>query len=190
MMTLVPLLSRVRALAIDTAPLRRYRDFRLRTIAASLSAFGSVCTEIAVPIQIKQLTDSTVAVGLVGAAEFIPIVLVGLLGGAIADRLDRRLVVLWSELAALACTLILLGNAMLPRPQLWVIYLVAALAVSAGSMQRPSLDAMLPRYVPHRDIPAAVDAEQPVLRAGLILGTVAGGCWPARTSGGPTASMC
>ena len=171
----VPLLSRLRALAIDLGPLRRHRDFRLRTIASSVSGFGSVCTMIAVPIQLKRLTDSTVAVGLVGAAEFVPIVVVGLLGGAIADRFDRRTVVLWSELAALASTILLLWNAFLHRPQLWLIYVVAALAVSAGSMQRPSLDAMLPRYVPHADIPAASMLNSQSYGLAFVLGTIVGG---------------
>ncbi|HTZ44335.1 MAG TPA: MFS transporter [Jatrophihabitans sp.] len=169
------LLSRLRGLALDVGPLRRYRDFRLRTIAASVSAFGSFFTLIAVPIQVKQLTGSTVAVGLVGAAEFVPIVLVGLLGGAIADRFDRRLVVLLSEWAALACTALLLANALLPSPQLWPIYLIAAGAVSAGSMQRPSLDAMLPRYVPHEDIPAASMLNNQCWGLANIAGTVLGG---------------
>jgi len=168
-------LTRLRALAIDVGPLRRYRDFRLRTIAVSVSSFGSFFTMVAVPIQIKQLTDSTVAVGLVGAVEFVPIIVVGLLGGAIADRFDRRTVVLLSELAALACTLLLLANALLPQPQLWLIYLVAAGAVAAGSMQRPSLDAMLPRYVPHDDIPAASMLNNQCWSLANIAGTVLGG---------------
>ncbi len=167
--------DRVRALAIDVSPLRRYRDFRLRTIAASVSSFGSFFTMVAVPIQIKQLTGSTVAVGLVGAAEFVPIIVVGLLGGAIADRFDRRIVVLLSELAALACTGLLLLNALLPAPQLWLIYLVAAGAVSADAMQRPSLDAMLPRYVPHADIPAASMLNNQCWGLANIAGTVLGG---------------
>ncbi len=171
----VPLLTRLRALAIDVGPLRRYRDFRLRTIAVSVSSFGSFFTMVAVPIQIKQLTNSTVAVGLVGAVEFVPIVVVGLLGGAIADRFDRRTVVLLSELAALACTTLLLANAVLVRPQLWLIYLVAAGAVAAGSMQRPSLDAMLPRYVPHEDIPAASMLNNQGWALANIGGTVLGG---------------
>ena len=77
-------------MTLDLSPLRRYRDFRLRTIAASVSSFGSFFTMVAVPIQIKQLTNSTVAVGLVGAVEFVPIIVVGLLGGAIADRFAPR----------------------------------------------------------------------------------------------------
>ncbi|MDQ2838391.1 MAG: MFS transporter, partial [Actinomycetota bacterium] len=167
--------ARLRSAAIDLGPLRRYRDFRLRTIAASVSAFGEFFTMVAVPIQIKQLTDSTVAVGLVGAAEFVPIVLVGLLGGAIADRFDRRKVVLASELAALTCTLVLLLNSLLGRPQLWLIYLVAAAAVSADAMQRPSLDAMLPRYVPHAEIPAASMVNNHAWGLANIAGTVLGG---------------
>lgn len=169
------LLTRLRGLAIDVGPLRRYRDFRLRTVAASVSAFGSFFTMIAVPIQVKQLTGSTVAVGLVGAAEFLPIIVVGLLGGAIADRFDRRTVVLFSELAALACTVLLLVNAVLPHPQLWPVYLIAAGAVSAGSMQRPSLDAMLPRYVPHEQIPAASMLNNQCWGLANIAGTVLGG---------------
>ena len=167
--------QRLRSLAIDLGPLRRYRDFRLRTIAASVSTFGAYFTTIAVPIQVMELTDSTVAVGLVGAVEFGPIVAVGLLGGAIADRFDRRRVVLISELAALACTLALLVNSLLPDPQLWVIYLVAAGAVSAGAMQRPSLDAMLPRYVPHAEIPAASMVNNQAWGLANIAGTVLGG---------------
>ena len=148
-------------LAIDLGPLRRYRDFRLRTIAASVSSFGAFFTMIAVPIQIKQLTESTVAVGL--------------LGGAVADRFDRRTVVLVSELAAMGCTLALLANSMLAAPRLWVIYLVAAGAVAAGAMQRPSLDAMLPRYVPHDQIPAASMVNNQAWGLANIAGTVLGG---------------
>ncbi|HST47475.1 MFS transporter, partial [Jatrophihabitans sp.] len=167
--------ARLRSMTLDLSPLRRHRDFRLRTIAASVSSFGAFFTMIAVPIQIKQLTDSTVAVGLVGAAEFVPIVVVGLLGGAVADRFDRRTVVLVSELAALACTAALLGNALLARPQLWLIYLVAAGAVSADALQRPSLDAMLPRYVPHAEIPAASMVNNQAWGLANIAGTVLGG---------------
>ncbi|MDQ1745449.1 MAG: hypothetical protein QOE23_3788, partial [Pseudonocardiales bacterium] len=127
------------------------------------------------PIQIKQLTESTVAVGLVGAVEFLPIVALGLLGGAVADRFDRRTVVLISELGALACTLVLLGNSLLGEPRLWVIYLVAAAAVSANAMQRPSLDAMLPRYVPHEEIPSASMVNSQAWGLANIAGTVLGG---------------
>ncbi|MEO9238896.1 MAG: MFS transporter [Jatrophihabitantaceae bacterium] len=167
--------ARLRSLTIDLGPLRRHRDFRLRTIAASVSAFGGFFTMIAVPIQLKQLTGSTVAVGLLGAAEFVPIVVVGLLGGALADRFDRRQVVICSELAALACTLMLLANSLLSRPQLWLIYLTAAAAVSANAAQRPSLDAMLPRYVPHDEIPSASMVNNQAWGMANILGTVAGG---------------
>lgn len=167
--------ARLRSLAMDLGPVRRNRDFRLRTVAASVSAFGAFFTMIAVPIQIKQLTDSTVAVGLVGAVEFVPIVVVGLLGGAVADRFDRRRVVIASEFAALACTLALLLNSLFVHPRLLLIYLVAAGAVSADAMQRPSLDAMLPRYVDHADIPAANLINNQAWGLANIAGTVLGG---------------
>jgi len=167
--------GRLRALAVDLTPLRVYRDFRLRTLAQAVSALGSAVTMIAAPIQIKQLTESTVAVGLVGAAEFAPLVVFGLLGGAVADRHDRRTVAVSTEIAAAACSALLLGNALLPSPQLWPIYLVAALSVTAVAIQRPSVEAMVPRQVAHADLAAASAVSHSLWIVAGILGPSLGG---------------
>lgn len=145
----------VAAVRIDVSPLRRYRDYRLLFLAATISLFGSMITMVAAPLQLKELTHSYVAVGLVGAAEFVPILVLGLWGGAIADAHDRRTVVLLTESAQLVLSAALVANALLAHPQVWVIYVVAAGSAAAVSIQRPSYDAIMPRVVPVQDQSAA-----------------------------------
>ncbi len=145
----------LRAVRLDVGPLRRYRDFRLLTGAAAISLFGSMITMVAAPLQLKELTGSYVAVGLIGVAELVPILVVGLWGGAIADAHDRRIVILLTELAQLLLSAALVVNALLDRPQVWLVYVVAAGAAAAVSVQRPSFDAIMPRVVPPADQVAA-----------------------------------
>ncbi|MCI0687401.1 MAG: MFS transporter [Sporichthyaceae bacterium] len=80
------LVSRVR---VDLTPLRSSRDFRLLIGGGAVSMFGSYITFIAVPFQVKEITGSYLAVGLIGAAELILLVGFGLWGGALADAVDR-----------------------------------------------------------------------------------------------------
>ncbi|GAA3011268.1 MFS transporter [Kitasatospora albolonga] len=139
----------------DLTPWRSSRDFRLLWSAGCVSSFGSFLTYVAVPLQIKHLTNSPIAVGLIGAVELVPLIVFGLWGGALADALDRRKLVLCSEVGLLLLSGLLLLNALLPSPVLWPIYLVAALVAAADGLQRPALDSMTPRIVPHDQLPAA-----------------------------------
>ncbi len=167
--------SRLRALQVDITPLRLYRDYRLIVLSATVSLFGSFVTMVAAPLQVKQLTNSYLAVGFIGLAEFVPIVVCGLWGGAIADAFDRRRIALITEAAQLLCSAALLGNALLPDPHVSVIYAVAALAAAGGSIQRPSMDAIMARVVPleHQSAAAALSGLQH--NGGAILGPALGG---------------
>jgi MFS family permease len=137
---------RRRAVLPDLAPWRASRDFRLLWVSGSVSMFGSFVTVVALPLQAKQLTGSTVAVGAIGAAELVPMLLCGLYGGALADALDRRRVVLWTELALGVLSLGLLVNTALPgRAAVWPLYAVAALSSAFSALQQPALDAIVPR---------------------------------------------
>jgi MFS family permease len=165
----------VSAVRLDITPLRRYRDYRLLVAAASISLFGSYITMVAAPLQMKELTHSYVAVGLIGAAEFVPLMTFGLWGGAIADAFDRRRVVLITEVVQLGCTAALIANALLDRPHTWVIYVVAAASAAATATQRPSMDAMMPRLVAHEHQSAA-SALGGLQRSGAeIIGPALGG---------------
>jgi MFS family permease len=75
---------------MDASPLQLYRNYRLLFASGTISLLGSYITVVAVPLQVKQLTGSYVLVGLIGAVELGPMLLFGLIGGAIADARDRR----------------------------------------------------------------------------------------------------
>lgn len=162
-------------LRMDLSPLRASRDFRLLLASGAITMLGSFVTYVAVPVQIKQLTGSYLAVGLVTAVEFIPMVLFGLYGGALADAVDRRRMVVLCELGMLLASAGLLVNALLPTPALWPLYVIAAVVATLDSLQRPSLDGLVPRYVPHQMLTAASALSAFRWNLGEILGPVLGG---------------
>jgi MFS family permease len=142
-------------LAIDFSPLRKYPDFRRLWASGLISYFGSMITYVALPFQVKELTNSYLAVGLIGLVEIAPLIIFGLYGGVLADRVNRKIMIWVTEFASMFLTAILLINALLPAPKLWVLYVVAALFSAVDGLQRPSADAILPRLVAHVDLPAA-----------------------------------
>ncbi|MFG3228703.1 MFS transporter [Kitasatospora sp. NPDC048194] len=143
------------SLTPDLSPWRASRDFRYLWTSGCITSFGSFLTYVAVPMQIKDLTGSSFAVGLIGAVELVPLIVFGLWGGALADALDRRKLVLRSEAALGLLAALLLLNALLPHPLLWPVYLVAALVAACDGLQRPALDSLLPRIVAHQHMSAA-----------------------------------
>ncbi|WP_434975060.1 MFS transporter [Streptomyces collinus] len=120
-----------------------------------ISNFGSFLTFVALPVQLKDLTGSAAAVGAVGAVELIPLIVFGLYGGALADALDKRRLIVWTEAGQGLLSAVLLVNALLPGPTVWPLYVVAALSSALVSVQRPALDSLLPRIVAHEHLPAA-----------------------------------
>jgi MFS family permease len=141
-------------LALDVSPLRDSRDFRLLMVSGVVTMFGTFITMVAVPYQMWELTGSYLAVGLMSLAEFAPMVVCGLWGGAIADSLDRRKVILLSELGLAVTSALLMVNAMLPEPQIWVLYVVGALATGISCLQRPSMESLIPQVVRHDQLGA------------------------------------
>ncbi|MFE0461996.1 MFS transporter [Kitasatospora sp. NPDC058965] len=145
----------LRKLRPDLTPWRSSRDFRLLWSSGSISSFGSLITYVAVPLQIKQLTGSYFAVGAIGLVELVPLIVFGLWGGALADAVDRRKLVLGTEAGLGLLTGLLLLNALLPHPLLWPVYLATALVAALDGLQRPALDTLIPRVVAHDQLTAA-----------------------------------
>ena len=145
----------MRAIRIDLTPLRRSPAFRTFFAGGLITSLGSMVTYVAIPFQIAELTGSFVAVGLIGLAELVPLVVFGLYGGSLADRVDRRIMVIAGELASGIVAVVLMINALMPEPQIIVIYIAAMAFATVDGLQRPSLDAMLPRVVDHADLSAA-----------------------------------
>jgi len=160
---------------VDVTPLRRHRDFRLLFVGRLVSFFGSMITSVAVPFQVYQLSHSVLLVGALGLAELATLLAFAFLGGALADARDRRNMVLGSEAALMVCSLALAANALLPHPFLWLIFVVAALWGALDALQRPSLDAMLPRLVERQELAAAAALGNIRGTLGMIAGPALGG---------------
>ena len=120
-----------------------------------VTRFGSMVTYVAAPFQIKEITGSFVAVGILGVVEIIPLIIFGLYGGALADRLDRKKIVVLCEAGFVLTVGALAFNSTLVHPHIWVIYVVAMLTAAIDGLQRPSLDAIIPRIVPVNKLAAA-----------------------------------
>ncbi|MEU8955601.1 MFS transporter [Streptomyces sp. NPDC048518] len=158
------------AILPDLSPWRSTRDFRLLWVQGLVTYFGSFMAMVALPLQIKELTDSPVAVGAMGAVELVPLIVFGLYGGALADAVDRRKVILLTEAALGVLAVILLVNALLPGPMLWPLYVVAAGVSALSGLQRPALDSLMARIVPHDQLTAAAALNSLRWNVGAIAG--------------------
>ena len=160
---------------MDTTPLRESRDFRLLFLAGTVFYFGGMITYVAVPFQIYDITGSNFAVGAIGLVELAPILVFGLYGGALADHVDRRRLLIWTGVGQAVCTAVLALNAFRDEPDVWVIFVVAVAMTSCGALQRPSREALLPRTVRHDQLPAANALASLGIQIGLLAGPPLGG---------------
>lgn len=167
--------DRLRALRIDVSPWRGSRDFRLLWVAGTVFYLGGMVSYVAIPFQIYTLTGSNFAVGMIGLVELAPLLVFGLYGGALADHVDRRRLLVGTGVAQAVFTAILAVNAFLARPSIVVIFVVAALLSAASSMQRPSREALLPRTVAHDQITAANAMASLGMQVGVLIGPAIGG---------------
>ena len=167
-------LAWLRLVVADVRPLRR-REFRLLFCAQAVSFAGTMVTYVAIPYQLYQLTGSPLQVGLLGLAELVPLLATALVGGVLADARDRRRMVQATELALAGLSAWLAANALLDRPQVWVLYAAAAAMAGLDGLQRPSLEALLPRLVPREELPAAGALQGLRGSLGMVAGPALGG---------------
>jgi len=160
---------------VDITPLRRHRDFRLLFVGRLVSFFGSMISSVALPFQVYQLTHSVFLVGTLELVAFGSVLAFVFLGGALADARDRRSMVLLSEVALTVCSVVLVFNAALPHPQVWVLFAVSVGWGGLESLQRPSLDAMLPRLVDRNELTAAAALGSLRGTLGMIAGPAVAG---------------
>ena len=161
--------------AIDLSPLKKYPDFRNLWTAGLVSYLGSMITYVALPFQLKEITHSYVAVGILGIIEILPLIIFGLYGGVLADAVDRKKMIWATEAGALIIVSILLANSYLPDPKTIVIYICAALFAVVDGLQRPSMGAILPRLVNHDDLPSASNLNSLRFQFAIIVGPTLGG---------------
>ncbi len=133
---------------LDLSPLKVSRDYRLLFFGQLVSFFGSMMTFIVVPWQMYQITQSSAMVGYIYLAEFVPMVVLAFVGGALADFLDKRKMLRLTEIGQTVTTAILLINSMLPTPQIWVLFLCVALHAGLAAIQRPAFESFIQKIIP------------------------------------------
>ena len=168
-------MTQLRRIALDTGPLRKYKDLRYLFASGIITRLGSAMTLVAFPFQIKELTNSYLAVGLIGAIELLPLIIFGLYGGVLADSVDRRKMVLIAETSSLLLVALLYLNALLPHPHLILLYVIAGLFAALDGLAGPSLGALVPRIVEHDDLPSANAIMSLRWQFGAVVGPALGG---------------
>jgi len=138
-----------RSFGVDLTPLRVSREYRRLYVAGFITALGSQATYVTIPYQLKQLTHSPFDVGALGLFELVPLVAFGLYGGVLADRMNRRSLIITMEVLLMVATSVVLVNALLPHPQVWILYADGVVAAAVSSLQRPSIEALNQLFVPH-----------------------------------------
>jgi MFS family permease len=140
-----------------------------------VSTIGAEIAVVAVPFQVYKLTGSTALVGLLGLASLVPLLFVPLVGGAFADALDRRTVVLVTETGLAAVTGLFLVNALLRSPHVWALFVLQGLAVAVYSFGRPALASLAPRLVPDEELAAANSLSSVYSSLSSVAGPAVGG---------------
>lgn len=136
---------------IDLSPFR-HKNFRRLFLGQLISAFGTQMTAVVVPFQVFFITQSSFYTGLISGVEFIFIFISSLLGGVLADRFEKRNILIWAEIGLSIVPLALAANSFSDSPNLGVIFVLAAIASFLGGIHRPALEALTPRLVSKDEI--------------------------------------
>ena len=166
---------RLGGIVLDPTPLRLDRDFRLLWTGQAISSTGRLITQVVLPYQVYVLTNDLLAVGFLSIVQLIPILVFSLGGGAVADSVDRRKLLLITQLALMACSMALVLVALLPAPPLAALYAVAFISAGLASVDQPARASSIPRLVPPERVPAAISLNQAMFNASAIVGPAIGG---------------
>jgi MFS family permease len=165
----------LRRLAIDLGPLRRYPAFRRLFVGQTISTFGSEIAAVAAPFQLYQLTHSTLQVGLLSICELVPLLTLTIVGGAIADAIDKRRMLLVTEVLLALVALGFAFNASLDEPRVWAIYVLVTLAMSIFSLGVAGMNSVIPRLVERADLTPAIAIENVYGSTTSVAGPALGG---------------
>jgi MFS family permease len=161
-------------LLIDLSPLRRSRDLRYLVAGELVSQLGSQLTMVAVPFQVYALTHSSLDVGLVSLAQILPLIVGGLLGGSLADAVDRRLLLMITGSLMALCSAGLAINAD-AGARLWPLFVLPALAAGLSTSASPAMSAILPNLVSQSEIATVNSMFQALFQLGGVAGPAVAG---------------
>lgn len=160
---------------INISPLKKYRDYRLLFFGQMISFLGSMVSYVAIPYQVYELTKDNWLVGMLGIVQLLPVLIFGILGGTYADRLDRRKLLVFSEILLSILIFGLFLNACQDKPSVPVIFVLIALFQAVLGFHRPAMDALTQKLVEPQDYAAVGALGSFRYSAGAIIGPALGG---------------
>ncbi len=166
---------RLGSLIVDPAPLRLDRDFRLLWTGQAISTAGRMITAVVLPYQVYVLTGDVLAVGALSLVQLLPILVFTLGGGAVADAVDRRRLLLLTQAGLTVTTLGLALLALAPAPPVAGIFALAFVAAGLSAVDQPARASAIPRLVPPERLQSAISLNQLVFNASAVVGPVIGG---------------
>jgi hypothetical protein len=158
----------------DTTPLKQ-RDFRRLWWAGIPTVIGANLTIFAVPVQLYALTQSSAYVGLAGVFALVPLVVFGLWGGALADAMDRRILLIVATLGLAVASILLWVQAALALNNVWVVLCLLAVQQAFFAVNSPTRSAAIPRMLPEDQLAAANSLNMTVQQFGAIVGPLLAG---------------
>ena len=160
---------------INLSLLRRNQKYRLLYSGQFISFLGTMITSVALPYQIYHITHSTLMVGLLSLFQLLPLLVTALIGGVLADRAHRKILLLFAEsLLALGC-LALAYNATLTVPHIWIIFAVAIFMSGINGLHRPALDSITQQIVDKEDFSMMSSLSTFTFSTCMIVGPAIGG---------------
>jgi MFS family permease len=168
-------MPRLPRLTLDLAPLRASRDLRLLLTGEFLTGLGTQAALVALPYQVYTQTGSALLTGLLGAVELGPLVAAALLGGAVADRMDRRRLLLGVQAGLVATATTLAAGALAGEPPVWLLFLLAAALAGFGSLEGVARTAMVPNLVAPEHLRSALALAFGLYQLTAVVGPGAGG---------------
>jgi MFS family permease len=170
----------------DITPLRESANYRRLWLGQALANIGTMLTATAVSLQVYDLTESSLAVGLLGGFALGPVVILGLYGGALVDAYDRRKVALTASCVMWLATFGIVLQAYLDLANVWLLYALVATQSGATSVSSPARSAIIPRLVPLRQLPAANALNTMTFSIATLCGPMVGAWLVVAIGYGPT----
>jgi len=165
----------IRGLVADTRPLQN-PHFRRLWLANIITVIGAQLTVVAVPAQIYAETGSSAYVGLTGLFGLVPLVVFGLWGGALADVMDRRTLLIITTLGLIGTSTLFFVQAALGLGNVWLLLGLFSVQQAFFAVNQPTRSAVLPKIVPLHQLPAANSLNITIFQAGAIAGPWSAAC--------------
>lgn len=160
----------------------RHLDFRKLWMADTLSILGWQIQRMAITWQVYELTGDPFLLGLLGLIRFAPVLFFGLFGGVIADRRDRRMILVWTHIALLISSGVLVFATASGYDPLAIIYVVSFASAAINALAGPARQALIPNLVPRNEIAGAATMANLAMQAASVVGPALGGLLIAATS--------